>query len=243
MTRDDEITMKKDSIWWRLTPLAACLTLAGMIGLSQWQEAKWVPPLYTAMPLGLAIALPILYLNAFALWHWKYRYRGNRPVAWAVGLPLLAFCIPALLYFALHINPDRVGKGPYSTIEPVCDKSHLPGKYNILRSVCFVVGGALIGWASFASIILTVAFSIIFSKVDRAVSLNAGKVLTAGDVQALHWSYEATCLFVGCLCAVAVSGALGGILLYLSNNLRWRLREKDNGTVQPSDAPRPVAGK
>ena len=218
--------MNKNTIWWRLTPVAAWLTIASLIGLDVWRKSDWNPPFVVAVLLWIIVAAPILYLNAFVLWHWKYRYRGDHPVAWAVAFPILIFCVPALFYFILHVNLDRESKKQYAATGPTTP-AVLPSRYNILRSVCFVVGGTMLGWASFAAVCTTITYGIFFDKLDRAVTCKAGKMLTSAEVQAFHASHEINTMLVGFICLTAICAALGGILLAVSQSIRWRLKEQE----------------
>jgi len=130
------------------------------------------------------------------------------------------------LFFSTY-QPRSKGKNQYGNIGTSVLPCHVPGRYNTLRSVSFVLGSAMLVWASIASILLTGTYHILFKKIDQAISLNAGKVLTTGDVQALHLAHRMNEFYLVLLCVAAIAGAIGGILLYLSNNFRWRLKEKD----------------
>jgi len=219
--------MNKNTIWWRITPGAFWCTAISLIAFSVSRTSVWKPSTLVLVLLWIGLFLPNLYLTAFSLWHWKFRYRGSHPVAWAVAFPIFWAYAPALLYFSQHINPDRKGKNQYGNIGTSVLPCHVPGRYNTLRSVSFVLGSAMLVWASIASILLTGTYHILFKKIDQAISLNAGKVLTTGDVQALHLAHRMNEFYLVLLCVAAIAGAIGGILLYLSNNFRWRLKEKD----------------
>jgi len=236
--------MNRDSIWWRLTPLAAWLTAVSLFGLVAWRATAWKPPLEAILPLGVGLLLPNLYLTSFSLWHWKFRYRGSHPVAWAVAFPLFWSYVPALFYFDRHVNRDRKGKRPYSdlgTVPPL----DLPGRYNTIRSVAFVLGGALLGWAALSSIILAFGHWAILGVFDEALDHNVGKVLTAGEVNALHIAGRVNRVLVVNLCVTAMAGTLGGVLLSLSHSIRWRLKEQDERKTSndtPDGIRRPAEG-
>ncbi len=217
--------MNKKSIWWRLTPVMFWLSVASVIAGIAWKESKWEPPVWTLPVIILGMYFPNLYLAVFSLWHWKYRYRGAYPVAWAALFPLFSFCLPTWLYFGQHIQYDLQGKKQYADLEPL-PGIVLPSYYNSLRSVCFVLGGALVGWSAFAVALATPTFFILFNKCDQSVAKNVGKVLTAGEVQAFHIMHTMYQLFVFLMCTFTVCCALGCGLLLLANSIRWRLKEQ-----------------
>lgn len=217
--------MNRHSIWWRLTPISACLTVASLLACVAWRRADWKCPIEVLLPVSVVLMLPNLYLTTFALWHWKFRYRGSHPVAWAAAFPLFWTYVPALLYFGRHVNRDRKGKIPYGDLiaRPTRD---LPGRYNTIRSVIFVLGSTILVWAVLASIILTFSHWAIFDLFDSALDRNVGKVLTAGEVNALHTAGRVNQIYVINLCVAAIAGALGGVLLSLSHSIGWRLKEQ-----------------
>ena len=218
--------MKKNTIWWRLTPIAFWLTAVSLFVLLAWRASEWKPPLLVLVLLWIGLSLPNLYLTGFSLWHWKFRYRGVHPVAWAVAFPIFWSYAPALFYFDRHINPDRKGKKQYDVGDAPAP-SAVPGKYNTIRSASFVLGGAMLAWAALASVIATIAYWAIFSVWDDALTRNIGKVLTTGEVNAFHVAHRCNQIMVGILCSAAITGAVGGVLLSVSHSIRWRLREQE----------------
>jgi hypothetical protein len=201
------------------------LSVASVIAGIIWKESKWEPPVWTLPVIILGMYFPNLYLAVFSLWHWKYRYRGANPVAWAVLFPLFSFYLPTWLYFGQHIQTDLQRKKQYAELKPLPDMP-LPGYYNSLRSICFVLGGALVGWAVFAVALATPTFFILFNKCDQSVAHNVGKVLTEGEVQAFHVMHTLYQVFVFLMCAITLCCALGCCLLLLANSIRWKLKEQ-----------------
>jgi len=201
------------------------LSLASVIAGIAWRECKWEPPVWMLPLILLGMYLPNLYLTAFSLWHWKYRYRGSYPVAWAGLFPLFWTYLPALFYFGQHIQCDLQNKKQYAALEPL-PGTVLPGYYNSLRSVFSVLGGALVGWAVFAAALAAPTFFVLFNKCDQSVAQNVGKVLTEGEVHAFHVMHTMYQLFVFLMCAFTVCCALGCGLLLLANSIRWRLKEQ-----------------
>lgn len=223
--------MNKNSIWWRLTPVAYWLAITGALGLLAWQvfNSRWhTTPLKLLVwiPLMIAFWFPNLYLTAFSLWHWKYRFRGSHPVAWAVAFPFFWGYLPALFYYERHINPDRKNKRQYSTVESP-ETTTMPGYYNTLQSVCFVVGGFMITAATIAVVIMTVAFWVIFGTMNDILPNHVGKVLTSGDVNALRSGFRLSQVCYAILCGTTLFGVIGGILFSVSHSLRWRIKEKE----------------
>jgi len=197
--------MNKKSIWWRLTPVMFWLSLASVIAGIAWRECKWEPPVWMLPLILLGMYLPNLYLTAFSLWHWKYRYRGSYPVAWAALFPLFWTYLPALFYFGQHIQCDLQNKKQYAALEPL-PGTVLPGYYNSLRSVFSVLGGVLVGWSAFAVALATPTFFILFNKCDQSVAQNVGKVLTGGG--GTRFSRYAYNVSVICLSDVRLHGLL-----------------------------------
>jgi hypothetical protein len=147
-------------------------------------------------------------------------------VAWALAFPFFWGYLPALFYFERHINPDRKGKKQYSTIETT-DSTIIPGYYNTMRSVCFIVGGFMIIAASIVVVTMTFAFWIIFGTLNDILPDHIGKVLTSGDVHALHSAFRLSQVCYAILCGTTLCGVIGGILFSVSHSLRWRIKEKE----------------
>jgi len=85
----------------------------------------------------------------------------------------------------------------------------------------------LLGWASLTAITGTVSYWVLFDKFDRCATQNIGKTLSVGEVEAIHYAHLVNEVMVALLCVAAITGAAGGILLAMSNNLRWRLKEHE----------------
>lgn len=216
----------KTTIWWRLCPVAALLTVAGLFGFCaikfEWIELS----VWLTIPVYFATFLPNLYLTSFSLWHWRTRHRGAHPFGWALAFALFWAYLPALAYFWLHIDPDMRNRRQYSLGFSKPELPRYPQKYNILRSALFVVGGAMVFWGIFSSVTITVAHFVIFDVFDDTVMRHVGKGLTQGEVNALHISSFIHRLTMATAGISALAGSVGGLLLALSQRIRWRLLDQ-----------------
>lgn len=188
------------------------------------QFEEWEPPLAVTLGIAAAWFLPGMYLTAFTLWHWKYRYRGTRPVAWVVSFPLLWFVWPAAIYYGCYVEPDRKGKKQYA--DDVQPQANLPKRYNMLRSVFFVIGGVLVGWGVYSVTLTAVTIAVIFNPFMRAIQRRVDTTLTHAEVEALHVMFTVCQLLAWLVFAIAMCCAIGSVLLVMSGNIRWRLKEQ-----------------
>ncbi len=244
--------MTKKTIWWSLTTVACWSMVLTLVAYAAWGEVSvrtappWRPPNSLLIPISFLLTIPKLYLTGFSLWHWKFRYRGSHPVAWAVAFAIvwgyafravpLAWTLavpsaweyaPALLYYALHIHRDMRGAQPYGAVDSPATRSSLPGRYGTFAQVFRIVGSMLLGWALFTSITGTATYWILFNKFDRCVTRNIGKTLSAGEVDAIHSAHLVNEVMVAMLCVAAITAAVGGCLLAMSHSIRWRLKEQE----------------
>jgi hypothetical protein len=130
-----------------------------------------------------------------------------------------------MCYFLRHINNDFKRKKQYADEND--QQRDLPGYYSSLRSICYVMGGALVSWASLAAVLATITSFSLFGRFDRVLLRSPGKVLTVDDIRAFHMAHISYQLVMGLMSSITVCGGLGFVLLKLSHNLRWRLKEQD----------------
>lgn len=129
---------------------------------------------------------------------------------------------------------DRENKKQYANSELPFEP--IPKRYNTLRSVFSVIGGALVGWAAFAISLTFITTWLIFRKCDHVVAHNVGKVLTAADVEAFHVMHTMYQILAGVMCAITLCCAIGSVLLVMSGSIRWRLREQNERTMSNQSA-------
>jgi len=129
---------------------------------------------------------------------------------------------------------DRENKKQYSIEEPPL--APIPKRYNTLRSVLSVIGGALVGWSAFAISTTFITTWFIFRKCDHVVAHNVGKVLTADEVEAFHVMHTLYQILAGVMCAITLCCAVGSVLLLMSGSIRWRLREQNEKTMSNRSA-------
>jgi hypothetical protein len=211
------------SLWWKLTPVAALLTA---IAWAVWfplhfrtDNSSW--PLWVWITLGFCLWVPNLYLSAFALWHWKTRYLGKWPFAWAVAFVLWWAVLPALAYFLLHIHRDLAGKGTYAA-SPIRSDSvwPLPGRYQYVGSVCLVLGLAMMVCSILVASGEAVIYFTLVHALNRAISAGelTGVSKEATSALLIHlWTLKIAfaTVYIG-----VVAGVLGGSLLYASQRIR-----------------------
>jgi hypothetical protein len=218
--------MNKNSIWWRLTKPAFGLTVVGLFVFLGWRHGHWDLPLSAMIAIWVALLIPNLYLTGFSLWHWKYRYRGTHPVAWAAAFPVFWSYGPSLFYYAYHISVDRKGEKQYSEDNRDEKQSILPGRFNTLRSVSFVVGGWMIGWASLAAVLTIISYWVVFDVWNECLTANIGKTLTAKEVVALHEAVGVNRILIGTMTVATMVATLGSLLFAASHSWSWRRREQ-----------------
>ena len=218
--------MKKGfNIWWKLTPIAAALTVASWVGWFYVKDHRPDWPLWMWFSLLVCMTLPNIYLSIFAFWHWRTRHKGRwHPFTWAVAFALWWTYFPALLYFLGEILQDMRGKGAYATpAEYPDDPPSLPKQYQYVKSVCYILGWVLLAWAFYASV--TIAFAhwmmidLFVDKlpegVPKDISANMAKILVT-----LFTAQKDSFAIVG---IAGVCSTAGAILLCISQRIRWRL--------------------
>lgn len=216
---------RKLTRWEKITVISANLCAIAMMAyfpaefLAQSEHVVW--PRYVVLAVYL---LSTEYLVTYSLWHWRTRYAGNRPFAWAAFFPLSAFALPALFYYAHHIRPDIRQEGAYAPSAPKHEPPlPLPPKYEVVKSLSFVGGWILVYWAIFATTVTGLTYAIALPMFADCIRANVAKEFSKkiGDalVSTVHvWASSITLLCLACGAAV-----IGSVLLYASQRMKWRL--------------------
>lgn len=216
---------RKMTRWEKITVISANLCGIAMLAyfpaefLAQSEHVVW--PRYVVLAVYL---LSTEYLVTYSLWHWRTRYAGNRPFAWAAFFPLSAFALPALFYYAHHIRPDMRQEGAYAPSAPKQEPPlPLPPKYEVVKSLSFVGGWILVYWAIVVSTVSGICYAVILSFLAPCIQSNVPKEFSQkiadGLIMGVHvWTSMIAMLYL--TCAVAVIGA---VLLYASQRMKWRL--------------------
>lgn len=231
---------KQPSIWWRLTPFAAVFCI---LSIPFWAAPSldFIPlpelplPIPAYIPLYAILLVTILYLAAFSIWHWRTRYGGRRPFAWCLFFALCAghfaaFCLPAVAYFFVHILSDLRSKGAYAPTTPSSDPSSfppLPARYQYAKSSCFVLGWFLIVFGLFCATVTLVAHFMVWNVFEEAIAANVGEEITESVSSSLWVGSQAGKITNLTSFLAAVGCAIGAVLLFTSQRLRWRLLNDD----------------
>jgi hypothetical protein len=222
-----EQVKKQFNIWWKLTPVAAVLTVAGWLG---WMFIKTLSPAWwpwLLICIWLCLFCPNMYLSAFSLWHWKTRYRGRWPFAWAVAFVIWWAYLPSLVYFLSYVLPELRGKDAYSKPpEAYPQISQLPPKYTYLKSTCFVVGLFLVVFGLVSATVTLIAHFAIWNVFEESLPAQIGKPFTESMSNALWCGSQAGKVTVATSFICAVGAGIGAILLVVSQRIRWRLLEE-----------------
>ena len=217
----------KSNIWWKLAKISAISTivLIVLLGYRRVEELDW--PLWCVIVSIVFTVISNLYLSVFSLWHWKTRYKGQYPFAWCLFFVYCWFVVPSLVYFFSHILPDINGKGIYAKPPDIPELSSLQSKYKIVKSFCFVSGWVLICLGIIYSIRFFVAELTISDLFRDALVAHSPKDITDATAQAVIvysrcMTFTSIMLFISSICI-----ALGGLLIYASQRIRWRLLEEE----------------
>ena len=112
----DEVEFGLFVIFAKWAGVALLLFVGGMI----LQERQIAPYLF-----GLAIVMFLPFMIHFMLltiWHWKARYKGTHSKLWGAVLILETTGWFRILYFFMHVLPDRKGSGRYARAETLTVK-------------------------------------------------------------------------------------------------------------------------
>lgn len=220
--------MKEEfSIWWKLTPAAAILTVIGWLGwmLLRMQGPGWWPWLLVC--IWICLFCPNMYLSAFALWHWKTRYRGRWPFAWAVAFIIWWAYLPGLVYFLSYVLPELRGRDAYSKpLESYSQASALPPKYTYLKAICFVVGLFLVIFGLVAATVTLIAHFSIWNVFEDILLQQVGKRFTESMSNALWCGSQVGKVTVATSFLSALGASVGAVLLVVSQRIRWRLLDE-----------------
>lgn len=222
------------NIWWKLTPVAAVLTVLTWFGIMYIRFEEPELSLWIIFLLYAGLLFPNIYLSTFSLWHWKIRYRGRWPFAWAIMFVLWWGYLPGLGYFLLYILPEMRGNDPYSKPpEAHAQPSPLPSKYRYVKSTCFIVGSSLLFFGVLWAIITAIAFWMMIGVCRAGLPRSVPERISADAAQALDTIFLAMALMQTYVAVAAVCAGLGGILLCVSQRMRWRLLDqKEKETLE-----------
>lgn len=216
------------NIWWKLVPLAAALFVLSLIGLAYLNIAGEDMPLTTYFIAPVFWFMTNAYLSSFCLWHWKTRYKGDsHPFYWALVFFFWWAYFPSLMYFLSEMVPDMRGKGAYATLpEASAPAPIFSPQYYYGKSLCYVTGFLLIalsiigvgcctstGWFILGALI---------ERVPKCVPNEISQSFAPALLRVLE-VFQSSHLLLG---ACAILGILGGVLIAISQRIRWRLLDE-----------------
>lgn len=228
--------------WWKLAFVSAAvdvvtLPIWAILHFGLLSESFPIP---LVGPLCAVLALPVLYLTVFSLWHWRTRYAGRHHVAWLIlfvvsAWPLLetlpGSVFVALAYCIVHLVPDARARGPYAsppTLRVNPPTTPLPKSYALAKSTCFVLGWALVVGGILVAAITCGVDIFIWNEWQDTIPHEIGNVLTDSKGAALWVACQiAKTTSITCLLA-AIAAAVGAVLIQISQRLRWRLLEEQD---------------
>jgi hypothetical protein len=234
------ISRPSSATWWKLAFVSAAIDV---VTLPAWVILHFgllseLFPIPLIVPLCAVLALPVLYLTTFAVWHWRTRYAGRHHLAWLIlfvvtAWPLFqtlpASVFVALAYCVVHLVPDAQGRGAYATppvtrVQP--PSSPPPRSYRLAKSACFVLGWVLVVSGVLAAAITCVIDIAIWNTYQDTIPNETGKVLSESKGSALWVACQiAKTTSITCLLCVMAAG-VGAVLIQISQRLRWRLLEE-----------------
>jgi len=231
--------MKKLSAWEKI---AVTCAIVNALSLPVWISIQFkyfpdsignhIPTFLCAM---LTLFIPFIWFAVFNLWHWHTRYSGKHQLGWAIifvigAMPFFEYfplgMLLMLAYFCMNVLPDIRGKtldiidaGNKRTVK-------IDGKYQTLKSTFFISG-----WLSISlGFIFAIATGIITFISINKLELNSqgweGQTITKSMI-GLLWVLSQTCkIYVITALMAVILATAGAILLYISQNMRWRLLEQ-----------------
>jgi hypothetical protein len=239
------LSRPSSATWWKLAFVSAAIDV---VTLPAWVILHFGLlsesfPIPLVVPLSAVLALPVLYLMTFAVWHWRTRYAGRHHLAWLILFVITAWplfqTLPASVFVALaycvvHLVPDARGRGAYATppaprVRPPA--SPLPRSYRLAKSACFVLGWVLVVGGVLAAAITCVTDIAIWNLFQDTIPNETGKVLTESKASALWVACQiAKTTSITCLLS-ALAAAAGAILIQISQRLRWRLLDEQDRQI------------
>lgn len=236
---------RKMTRWEKITVISANLCGIAMLAyfpaefLAQSEHVVW--PRYVVLAVYL---LSTEYLVTYSLWHWRTRYAGNRPFAWAAFFPLSAFALPALFYYAYHIRPDIRQKGAYAPSAPKHEPPlPLPPKYEVVKSLSFVGGWILVYWAIFATTVTGLIYAIALPMFADCIRANVAKEFSQKIGDALVSTVHVWASSIALLCLACGTAVIGSVLLYASQRMKWRLATEGTPSLAEKVQLQAVASK
>lgn len=220
---------RKLSMWDKLTKLAAVVSTVGIF--SYFPVEILAREFHIVWPriVFWGIFLPFyIYLVTYCLWHWRTRYAGKRPFAWAFFFAYAQFVFPAILYYFSHVVPDFRQRGAYALSAPKPNPPlPLPSEYEVRKSLCFVIGWALVIWAVMAAVIMVIAQEIILGIFLETASIDGPRRTPQELTSFLTFIGNYCRTQVWFLGAWTLAAAGGAISLYISQRMKWRITEQD----------------
>ena len=231
---------KKLNIWWKLAIVSLVINIISIpfwifLYFSTIALRPIIPPHLTWL-LFAFFALSSGYFSVFVIWHWRTRYAGSNHLIWPILAVILLWpnfvllmsgtIFISLAYFFMHVFPDIRKKGAYA-ISPVIEvkppASPIPPKYQLARSACFTLGWALLILGIASALLSCWSHFVCWNALEQALPGLVGKPFTKDKSDALILaSYVGkTAVLTNVVCSLGI--ALGGILLYISQRMRWRL--------------------
>jgi hypothetical protein len=234
---------RKMTRWEKITVVSANVCGISILGLmaarllAETSAIVW--PYYVAL---VFYVISTEYLVTYALWHWRTRYAGSRPFAWAGFFVISAFAVPALCYYAYHIRSDIRQEGPYAPNAPKPEPLlPLPPKYEVVKSLCFVGGWFCVYWAVLVTTVGILAFAAILTIYAQSIQASVPKEITQKVADLLRlsvyvWASSLATLYMACGAAIAGAG-----LLYASQRMKWRLATEGTPELQEWMQSQPAA--
>lgn len=243
------IENNKLNIWWKLAIVSLIINI---LTIPIWALLRWGEILFphkdripSYAHYGLVVtcwllAVPLVYFAVFCVWHWRTRYAGKNHLAWPVLVvttywPNIITTLPgsffvAIVYFFMHILPDIRGKGVYANppdlvITPPA--TPLPAKFQLMKSACFTIGWGIIIISLLASTTALIANFTIWNIVAKRIPSLVGHTFTEKNAMAYIGLIDITKICVITNYFFAITAVVGGIVIYISQRLRWRLLEEE----------------
>jgi len=207
---------RRPTVWEWIVIVMLPVALCGIVAtqtVSRWRD---LTPQWIVWLVLLVAVVANWYLTVFAIWHWRTRYAGKRPFAWAVFFVYGQFVLPSVFYFFEHILPDIRRRADYAPSVTAPIQPPPPPTREMVKSFCFVVGWVLIFWATVAAVANMTVFAVLYPYVADCVAANVPKEFSPRIANAILWGINLYTFTVGFLGFCCVAASIGGVLLYAS---------------------------